>query len=295
MRAILTLILSLVAFGAVEAKRPTASVHRVMSCNIRITGLPADEVDGRRWDDRKEYMIEVIRRQRPDVVMMQEVIYDSYAYCRKQLKEYVAFGFEGPEMDPYTEGYHLIGKNVIFFRRDRYEMVSAGTYWLSDDPVIGGSIAWGTNRARHCNWVRVRDRRTGRELRLLDIHLDHKVQEAKVEQARLVVREAAQYAESFPQIICADFNSKKDEPQVRHFVDNGWHDAYDELHDGREFGYTAHAFLGPNRPPQPSLGRIDYILTRGTARALSCEVLTESRNGIYPSDHYFMVAEILVE
>ena len=61
----------LIALGAVEAKSPTAPVHRIMSANIRITGLAADEVDGRRWDDRKEYMIEVIRRHKPDVVMMQ--------------------------------------------------------------------------------------------------------------------------------------------------------------------------------------------------------------------------------
>lgn len=285
----------LIALGAVEAKRPTAPVHRIMSANIRITGLAADDVDGRRWDDRKEYLIEVIRNHRPDVVMMQEVIYDSYEYCRKNLKDYIAFGFEGPEMDPYTEGYHLIGKNVIFVRRDRYQIVAAGCYWLSDDPVIGGSIAWGTNRARHCNWLRVKDRKTGRELRLLDIHLDHKVQEAKIEQAKLVVREAAQYADSFPQIICADFNSKKWEPQVCLFIDNGWHDLYDELHDGKEFGYTAHAFLGANRQPKPNHGRIDYILSRGAVRALSCEVLTDNRNGLYPSDHYFLLAEVVVE
>ena len=293
MKRFLILILTLVTFGATEAKNPP--VHRVMSANIRITGLDADKNTIHEWDNRKEFMIDVIRSHKPDVIMMQEVIYDSYAYCRKQLKEYVCFGFEGPEMDPYTEGYHLIGKNVIFFRRDRYELVSAGCYWLSEDPVIGGSISWGTNRARHCNWVRVKDRKTGRELRLMDIHLDHKVQEAKLQQAQLVIREAAQYAESFPQIICADFNSKKHEPQVRAFVEGGWHDAYDELHEGKEFGYTAHAFLGPNREPKPTHGRIDYILTRGAARALSCEILTESRNGMYPSDHYFMVAEIAIE
>lgn len=295
MKSLLTILLTVMTLGVVGAKTPTAPVHRIMSANIRITGLPADEVDGRRWDDRKEYMIEVIRRQKPDVVMMQEVIYDSYEYCRKMLKGYIAFGFEGPEMDPYTEGYHLIGKNVIFLRRDRYEIISASCYWLSDDPVIGGSISWGTNRARHCNWLRVRDKRSGKQLRLLDIHLDHKVQEAKVEQAKLVVREAAQYADDFPQIICADFNSKKYEPQVRHFIENGWHDLYDELHDGKEFGYTAHAFLGPNRPPKPTHGRIDYILTRGAIEARSCEIITENRNGLYPSDHYFMVAEVVVK
>ena len=289
------ILLSLMLTGVVEARKPHNPVHRVMSCNIRITGLPADEIDGRRWDERKKYMIEVIRKQKPDVVMMKEVIYDSYAYCKEQLKEYVAFGFEGPEMDPYTEGYHLIGKNVIFFRRDRYDLVSAGCYWLSEDPVIGGSISWGTNRARHCNWVRVMDKHSGKQLRLLDIHLDHKEQLAKENQAHLVVREAAQYAENFPQIICADFNSKKHQPQVRHFMENGWHDAYDELHGGKEFGYTAHAFLGPNRPPKPTHGRIDYILTKGNAKAISCEIMTDNVNGMYPSDHYFMWADIVLE
>ena len=266
-----------------------------MSANIRITGLAEDEVDGRRWDDRKDYMIEVIRSYKPDVVMMQEVIYDSYAYCKKELKEYFAFGFEGPEMDPYTEGYHFIGKNVIFFRRDRYELISAGCYWLSEDPTIAGSISWGTNRARHANWVRVVDKKSGKQLRLIDIHLDHKSQEAKLKQAEMIVREAAQYHESFPQIICADFNSRKYEEQVKHFVANGWTDCYDVLHNGEEFGHTAHAFEGVKRPQRPGKGRIDYILTKGSAKALSCEVITDHKGDKYPSDHYFMLARIVIE
>ena len=266
-----------------------------MSANIRITGLAEDEVDGRRWDDRKDYMIDVIRSYKPDVVMMQEVIYDSYAYCKKELKEYFAFGFEGPEMDPYTEGYHFIGKNVIFFRRDRYELISAGCYWLSEDPTIAGSISWGTNRARHANWVRVVDKKSGKQLRLIDIHLDHKSKEAKLKQAEMIVREAAQYQESFPQIICADFNSRKYEEQVKHFVANGWTDCYDVLHNGEEFGHTAHAFEGVKRPQRPGKSRIDYILTKGGAKALSCEVITDHKGDNYPSDHYFMLARIVIE
>lgn len=199
MKRALFLILTLVTFGAMEAKNPP--VHRVMSANIRVTGLDADKNTIHEWDNRKDYMIDVIRSYKPDVVMMQEVIYDSYNYCKSKLKEYYAFGFEGPEMDPYTEGYHFIGKNVIFFRKSRYELVSAGCYWLSDDPTIAGSICWETNRARHANWVRVKDKKTGKELRLIDIHLDHMSKLAKVNQAKMIVREAAQYQDSFPQII----------------------------------------------------------------------------------------------
>ena len=177
--------------------------------------------------------------------------------------------------------------------KKRYELISAGCYWLSEDPVIAGSISWDTNRARHANWVRVLDRKTGKQLRLIDIHLDHKSQPAKENQAKLIVREAAQYQDKFPQIICADFNSNKGTEQVRHFTNNGWTDCYDVLHNGVEFGRTAHGFMGKNHPRKGQ--RIDYILTKGGAKALICEMITDHRGDIYPSDHYFMLAEIILE
>lgn len=293
MKKIFAILLAATLVCSCATKSSDSTLHRVMSANIRITGLEADAGTVNEWDSRKEYMIEVIRSYTPDIIMMQEVIYDSYTYCKEQLSDYFAFGFEGPEMDPFTEGYHFIGKNVIFFSRERYEFISAGCYWLSEDPVIGGSISWETNRARHANWVRVLDRKTGKQMRLIDIHLDHKSQMAKVNQAKLIVREAAQYQEDFPQIICADFNSHKDSEQVQHFVTNGWTDCYDQLNGGVEFGRTAHGFMGFDYPKPGA--RIDYILTKGAAKAVSCQVLTDHCGDMYPSDHFFMLAEIEIE
>ena len=293
MKKIFAILLAATLVCSCATKSSDSTLHRVMSANIRITGLEADARTVNEWDSRKEYMIEVIRSYTPDIIMMQEVIYDSYTYCKEQLSDYFAFGFEGPEMDPFTEGYHFIGKNVIFFSRERYEFISAGCYWLSEDPVIGGSISWETNRARHANWVRVLDRKTGKQMRLIDIHLDHKSQEAKVNQAKLIVHEAAQYGEGFPQIICADFNSRKDSEQVQHFVANGWTDCYDQLNGGVEFGRTAHGFMGFDYPKPGA--RIDYILTKGAAKAVSCQILTDHCGDMYPSDHFFMLAEIEIE
>lgn len=162
---------------------------------------------GRRWEDRRDACLKAIRMYRPDVICMQEVIYDSYNYFKEKFSDYVAYGFAGPEMDPYTEGYHFIGKNVIFFSKKRYEFVSSGCYWLSETPLAAGSCSWNTMRARHCNWVRLRDRKSGAEFRVLDIHLDHKSDDARREQMKMIVGECAQYADGFPQIICGDFNS----------------------------------------------------------------------------------------
>ena len=131
--------------GTAEAGEKAESdddIHRVMTCNIRITGLEADASYSERvWENRRDLCVETILSRRPDIICLQEVIYDSYAYLKEKLRGYVPYGFAGPEMDPYTEGYHFIGKNVIFFRRDRYEFVSAGCYWLSETPLIGGSCS----------------------------------------------------------------------------------------------------------------------------------------------------------
>ena len=183
------------------------------------------------WENRRDLCVETILSRRPDIICLQEVIYDSYAYLKEKLRGYVPYGFAGPEMDPYTEGYHFIGKNVIFFRRDRYEFVSAGCYWLSETPLIGGSCSWNTTRARHCNWVRLRDKRSGRELRVLDVHLDHKSEEARREQIRMVMDECAQYAPDFPQILCGDFHAGIDSAPIGYIrTVDGWREMYESVH-----------------------------------------------------------------
>ena len=48
-------------------------------------------------------------------------------------------------------------------------------------------------------------------------------------------------------------------------------------------------------PQKPGKGRIDYILTKGAAKAISCEVITDHKGELYPSDHYFMIAEVVIE
>ena len=148
---IITVVLLSLA-GTAEAGEKAESddgIHRVMTCNIRITGLEADAPYPERvWENRRDLCVETILSRRPDIICLQEAIYDSYAYLKEKLRGYMPYGFAGPEMDPYTEGYHFIGKNVIFFRRDRYEFVSAGCYWLSETPLIGGSCSWNTTRAR---------------------------------------------------------------------------------------------------------------------------------------------------
>ena len=122
---------------------------------------------------------------------------------------YFVFGYPGPETDALPDReYHGIAKNLVMFSKRRYEMTGAGVYWLSDTPLVGGSSSWGTARPRHVNWVRLRDRRSGREFRVLSLHLDHISHEARLAQVRAVEEETSQYPAGVPQVLAGDFNSR---------------------------------------------------------------------------------------
>lgn len=289
----LILLAGILVMMPAHGRKTSKTTHRIVTANVRVTGLDADEQPGRRWDERKGVCRDVILAQRPDIICMQEVIYDSWEYFRKELKGYTGFGFEGPEMDPYTEGYHLIAKNAILFRTDRYEVTGAGTYWMSEDPVIGGSISWGSARARHTNWLRLRDKATGKEFRILSTHLDHISEEARQAQAAMIVREAAQYRDDFPQIICGDFNSGIENAAIKVMKDAGWSDAWESLNGEVEYGFTCHAFK-PESKKKPGR-RIDFIFSKGSVQALDAEIITDHPGGVYPSDHYFYVSEVRID
>lgn len=281
--------------GNAASKAPEP--HRVMTCNIRITGLEADAPYPERvWENRRDLCVKTILSRRPDIVCLQEVIYDSYDYLKQKMRGYDSYGFAGPEMDPYTEGYHFIGKNVIFYRKDRYEFVSAGCYWLSETPLIGGSCSWNTMRARHCNWVRLKDKRSGKELRVVDVHLDHKSDEARREQIRMVLDECAQYAADFPQILCGDFNAGIESAPVQYIrTVDGWSEMYETVHGPGEAGTTAHAFKGDAYKPKHAPHRIDFIFYRGGIEVDEAEIVRDRVGDMYPSDHYFLFSRFTLK
>ena len=281
-------------WASISAAKPK-DAYRVMTCNIRITGLEADAPYPERvWENRRNLCVNTILKRKPDFFCLQEVIYDSYEYFKKRCSAYSSYGFVGPEMDAYSEGYHNIGKNVIFFRKDKFELVSSGCYWLSDSPLIGGSMSWGTTRARHCNWVRLREIKTGKEIRLLNVHLDHLSDSARREQIKLVINECAQYSHSFPQVMCGDFNSGiANAPILYIHNQQDWSEMYEDIHGKKEFGFTCHNFLGDQRKKKGK--RIDFIFHRGAIETLSCNIVTDHEGTMYPSDHYFVDATFRIK
>lgn len=266
--------------------------YRILCCNIRVA-LPADDEAGVGWEKRKSVCIAVMKKYKPDLISLQEVLKVQNEDLKKAFPGYFSFGFEGPEMDAFKEGYHGIAKNPIFFSKKRFTLVSAGTFWLSETPLLAGSVSWDTARARNASWLRLKDNSTGKEFRIVNVHLDHIGQPARLKQIQVVLDEAKQYPSDFPQILTGDFNSSTENGVYAAVKANGWIDSYAALH-GNEAPYTFHQFKGEQYEKKDKGAKIDFVFSTGPVKPVAAAIIRDQIDGIYPSDHYFVSADLLL-
>lgn len=279
---------------AQTAPAEAARAVTVVTANIRVA-LPEDDARGHGWAARREACARVIADAQPDIICLQEVLAGQFADLEKAWPRHVGLGFAGPEMDAHASGYHGIAKNPIFYAREHFDLVAAGGFWLSETPHLPGSMAWGTARARHVNWVRLRTRATGREFRVLNTHLDHQSQPAREKQMAMILTEAALYPAGFPQVLAGDFNVDANNPVCAQVAAAGWSDTYRAVHPVAGPEFTYHAFRGPahGKPgAAPVTGKIDFIFMRGAWQVEGAEILRDAPGGVFPSDHYFVAAHL---
>ena len=259
-----------------------------LSCNIR-KSLPEDDEGGNGWEARKDLCFEVIRAQGADVICLQECSNAQLTDVQRRLPEFESFGLANP-------GELFNPTNLILFSKARFDLISAGGFWLSETPHVAGSRSWDCAHPRFANWVQLRERDSGRELRVWNTHFDHIGQLARERQAQIVVEASTVFPDELPQLLTGDLNADATNAAVKRLTDAGWLDTYAAVHGPQDPGFTFHAFLGPDFPtqtPQHKIkGKIDWILYRGPVWALAAAIIRDGRNGRYPSDHYFVSAEV---
>lgn len=262
---------------------PEGEDVKVLSCNIRYSEASDGKND---WVHRKAFCADVIRAQGADIICFQEMWDDQFSDMTEALPEYKTYAM----VDEPT-GHHP--QNCIFYHSDAYTRISAGGYWLSESPHIAGSKSWDSACVRLANWIRLKDRKTGSELRVINTHLDHVSQIAREHQARLIVEDSTAYPEDYPQILTGDMNCDFRNRAIDIFKAGGWIDTYGCVHGTEDPGHTYHEFLGPQY--DSAIGKMDWIFMRGRMKAIDVEVVTDSINGRFPSDHYFVSATLSAE
>ena len=115
-----------------------AAKLKIMTFNLRVESPRADGIND--LPNRKGRILEAIIKEAPDLIGFQEARDGMRAWLRDTLTEYVVVG-----CGRYAE---YRGESApLAFRKDKFEMVSMETFWLSSTPKIPATIYEGSDQS----------------------------------------------------------------------------------------------------------------------------------------------------
>ena len=147
-----------------ESAAPKSELN-VMSYNIRYANA-SDKGDAA-WDARKEASVTMIRDVKPDVIGMQEPRFSQAQYLIGELTEYEHYYLAPDDKDSQH-------RNAVWWRKDRFEMLAQGYFFLNEKDITQPIKGWGHNQFRTALWVKLRERSTGKEFFFFNTHLAHR-------------------------------------------------------------------------------------------------------------------------
>jgi len=260
---------------------------RVMSYNIRYGTAPDGEDH---WERRKEFLVATIRAFSPDLLGTQETLSFQRDYLAEHMPEYEVLGV-GRE-DGKERGEMM----AVFWRKDRFEVIDSGHFWLSETPEIPGSKSWDSSLPRMVTWVKLRDRVAESKPPIVwfNTHFDHRGAVVRRESARLIRRKLEELGKGCSLIIAGDFNAGESSEPYRILFgmseDGRLSPVVDTFRvafpvrgaeEGTLSGFDVRNVTGP---------RIDWIACSRDWTVVKAGIDRTARDGRTPSDHFAVYA-----
>lgn len=254
---------------------------RIMTFNIRFDN-PEDGINS--WENRSNFVVKTLEKESPDILGLQEVLEHQLVYLIEELKEYSYVGV-GRD-DGKTGGEY----SPVLYKKERFQVLEWGTFWLSSTPEDTGSVGWDAALPRICTWVRFNDLRDNRQFFCLNTHFDHMGQNARMESARLILNFIYKNTSDLPVIVTGDFNSGPSQEPYLILTNpgNGLQDVC--LLANNPPACSESSFNGFGNSDEKE--RIDLILLKGSWTVLSVQMLKEKKGEMFISDHWPVFAEI---
>ena len=282
------LLLMLVIPVTTQAESPV----KVMTFNIRYDGgkreLPGPETP---WiaasgKHRRDLVLDVIESTDADIIGLQEALeHQARAVCER-MKAHRCYSVG--RIDGKQAGEHC----TLLYRADRFELVDEGTFWLCETPNKPGSKHPDAACERISSWIRLTDKQNdNRQLLVVNMHWDHKGQQAREFAAQSVMDFLAKQQGDAELIVMGDTNSHPDNKAIQTMVSDSrvpLVDCYRAVHTRpAEDELTFNGFEGDTKGTP-----IDYIFATKGLQPTSAEIVRTSFNGVYPSDHYPVVVDL---
>lgn len=276
MKLYLTLVCCLLTATAFSQEPMPANI-RVASYNLRMD-TPRDSLNA--WPNRKENVKALIEYHDFDIVGTQE----GFIHQLNDILELQQYAFVGHGRD---DGQHAGEHSAIFYKKDRFQIIDAGDFWLSETPEKPG-LGWdATCCNRICSWARMLDNDSKKEFYVFNVHFDHQGVIARRESGKLMVAKIKEIANGAPVICTGDFNSTPETEQIR-----GMTAILNDAHSvAKQAPYGPVGTTNSFRFTAPMKKRIDYVFVSHHFDVAKYAVLTDAKDQRYPSDHLPVVAD----
>ena len=239
-----------------------------------------DDAKGNGWQRRLPVIASLVRFHDFDIFGAQEVF---HSQLEDLLGALPGYGYTGVGRDDGAEAGEY---SVVFYKRDRFELLDSGHFWLAEDPSRPNK-GWDAKYVRICCWGRFLDRETRERFWFFTLHTDHKGERAQVESCRLV--------------LTGDFNVGETSESYAVLRDSGL------LSDTYDLAEIKYAWTGTENgfdPDRKTFRHIDYVFVTPGFRVLRYGILTDTYRSEEsgdsakpfrartPSDHFPVLVEL---
>ncbi|MCM3700424.1 endonuclease/exonuclease/phosphatase family protein [Paenibacillus macerans] len=288
-------------------ERSTELELRCMSYNIKNDyDLEGENI----WSGRRDMVAGIIRFHRPDLVGMQEVLHRQLEDLQERLPEY---GWVGSGRDDGEKEGEFC---CIFYLKKRLEPLKHGRFWLSEEPEKPGVPGWDAACPRIVTWCVFRDIDTGEVITHLNTHFDHIGKVAVEQSAHLIKNRIREISGEGATVLTGDFNVTRASGAYGILTRQEGGEAVPLLYDasltadykhfGPEFTFQGFDIAEVAARQFPSCvssreghgiefdSAIDFIFVTRGVRVRNYGVIADHRQGKLPSDHFPVVADVLV-
>ncbi|WP_299550535.1 endonuclease/exonuclease/phosphatase family protein [Seonamhaeicola sp.] len=278
MKTIVALLFLVFCFMLVQGQETT----RMMTYNIKLD-YPKEGKNS--WDNRKDLVVGQINFYDPHVFGVQEALPNQMQYLDSVL---VDFKYVGVGRD---DGKNSGEYSAIFYNQNIFEIVENGTFWLSETPDKV-SMGWDAVCNRICTYALFENVKTQQRFWVFNTHFDHVGKIARMESPKLILKKVkAINIQKLPVVLMGDFNLEPETENIKQLYT--YFNDSKSISKDKPFGpigtYNGFHF------DRPVSRRIDYILTsKDNVQVNKYAVLSNPKNGRYPSDHFPVYAEITI-
>ncbi len=259
----------------------SADATRVMSFNVRCVS----DDNGHTIANRSQLVTAVLEQYAPDTFGVQEATPKWIKILNRELGDkYACVGEGRSPIEMFTE------YSSVYYLKDKYNLLDSGTIWLSETPEKKYTKDFDSKHNRIASWAVLEDKETGVKFTHMNTHLDHVLESTRVEQVKVLKAKIAELEKETTVICTGDFNTYETAEAYAEMRKD-----YDDtklVATNSDTGITFHNYGAIEEHDD---GAIDFVFATKGTKADTYKIIRDCIDGIYPSDHYPVMADVVLK